>query len=130
MKGIYWRPRRVSKTVLVGIAVAAIVSAVVVECVPWKQPQTGIGQKYAAAELAERGIDRLRDERLRLGHKIDPHFDPAETGLIGRSMSLVTSMPGHLRAKQTSVNPNFAAAVVQMLSEAGVEKGDLRTPGA
>ena len=30
-----------------------------------------------------------------------------ETGLIGESMSLVTSVPGNLRAKQTSINPNF-----------------------
>jgi len=124
MNGIYWRPRRVSRMVLVGVAAAAIVSMAAVECFPWKQPQPDVEQKLAAAQLAERGMDRLREERLRLGHQIDPHFDPARTGLIGKSMSLVTSVPGNLRAKQTSINPNFAAAIVQMLREAGVEKGD------
>ena len=29
-------------------------------------------------------------------------------------MSLVTSLPGSLRAKQVSTNPNFAAVIVEM----------------
>lgn len=39
-------------------------------------------------------------------------------------MSTVTTQVGHLDAKQTSVNPNFASVVVDMLNEAGVSRGD------
>jgi len=71
MKGIYWRPRRVSRWVLVGIAAAAVISITAVECFPWKQTQPDGEQKLAAARLAERGMDRLREERLSRGHHID-----------------------------------------------------------
>ena len=36
----------------------------------------------------------------------------------------MTSLPGHLDAKQTSVNPNFAAVAVQYLRAAGAQPGD------
>ena len=36
----------------------------------------------------------------------------------------MTSLPGHLGSKQTSINPNFAAVVVGMLKDAGVQEGD------
>ena len=44
--------------------------------------------------------------------------------MLGPSMSQVTSLPGHLDAKQTSVNPNFAAVVVEYLLAAGARPGD------
>ena len=124
MKGIYWRPKRVSRWVLIGLAVAAIVGLAAVELRPWPQIAENRSDKLAASFLAERAMDIVKEERLSRGHTIDEHFDPAKTGLIGDSMSLVTSVPGNLRAKQTSINPNFAAAVVDMLREAGVEQGD------
>jgi poly-gamma-glutamate system protein len=124
MKGIYWRPRKVSRWVLLGLAVASIAGMAAVELRPWPQVAADRADKLAASFLAERAMDLVKEERLRRGHAIDEHFDPAKSGLIGESMSLVTSVPGNLRAKQTSINPNFAAAVVDMLREAGVEKGD------
>ena len=41
----------------------------------------------------------------------------------------VTSLPGKLANKQMTVNPNFAAAIVQMRKDAGVEKGDFVAVG-
>ena len=41
----------------------------------------------------------------------------------------VTSVLGHLSAKQTSTNPNFAAVLVEMLKEAGVQQGDVVAVG-
>jgi poly-gamma-glutamate system protein len=40
-------------------------------------------------------------------------------------MTSVTSNTGSLPAKQTSINPNFAAVVVQLLKRAGLEEGDV-----
>ena len=56
--------------------------------------------------------------------EIDPEFDPLETGLIGVVRSNITSVHGVLPSKQTSVNPNFAAVMVDMLKRAGVKEGD------
>src|SRR5690606_37474227 len=60
---------------------------------------------------------------------IDPSIDPAGSGLIGSAMSAVTSDAGYLSAKQTSINPNFAAVVVRLLYAAGVEPGDTVAAG-
>ena len=129
MKGVYWRPRKVSRAALVAIAVAALGGLAAVELLPSRQRCDHRQQKLAAARLAERGMELIKEERLRRGHRLTPHFDPAGTGLIGDSMTLVTSVPGNLKAKQTSLNPNFAAAVVQMLHDAGVREGDVVAVG-
>jgi poly-gamma-glutamate system protein len=114
----------VSRVALVGIALAALVGLAAVELLPSRQACDHRQQKLSAARLAERGMELIKEERLRRGHQLIRHFDPAGTGLIGDSMTLVTSVPGNLKAKQTSLNPNFAAALVQMLHDAGVREGD------
>ena len=51
--------------------------------------------------------------------------DPAESGLIGSRMTQVTSDAGDLEAKQTSINPNFAAVVVELLKKVKAKEGDV-----
>ena len=68
-----------------------------------------------ASERAELAFDAIHCHRVILGHPMLDIHDPADTGMIGPSMSLVTSLPGHLKAKQTSVNPNFAAVAMRLL---------------
>lgn len=55
---------------------------------------------------------------------LDPHLDPLQSGLIGVEYTDLTSTLGDLRAKQTSLNPAFAALTVVWLKGAGVQKGD------
>jgi poly-gamma-glutamate system protein len=129
MKGVYWRPRKISRLRLVVVTLLALAGLVAVQSWPRYASDPFRLEKLRAANEAARGMDLIKRERQQRGHVIDSHFDPAETGLIGESMSLVTSVPGNLRSKQTSVNPNFAAAVVQMLHDAGVEQGDLVAVG-
>jgi poly-gamma-glutamate system protein len=74
-------------------------------------------------------MQTIREERLQRGHQFDPQFDPAMTGMIGEYLTPITSVTGHLESKQTSVNPNFAAAVVDMLQKAGVKEGDIVAVG-
>src|SRR5690606_6864318 len=85
--------------------------------------------KAAAAELSHVAMNAVREERLARGLSIDPEADPTGSGLIGVASSDVTSVAGHLPAKQTSINPNFAAAIVEMLHHAGVKKGDVVAVG-
>lgn len=77
-----------------------------------------------AAYRTEAAFDAIACRRADLGQKMLRDQDPNETGMLGPSMSLVTTLPGHLDAKLTSINPNFAAIAVRLLLDAGVQRGD------
>ncbi len=124
MKRVYWRPTRVSRAALVLIALVALVALLAVEKLPVQRKQPWYSEKIAAARLAEEALRVIKAERLRRGLRIDPAVDPARTGLLGPPFSPVTSNTGYLAAKRTSVNPNFAAVIVHLLKEAGVQPGD------
>ncbi len=124
MKSLYWRPRRTSRVFLFGIGLVALMGLWLVEKIPAPRSSRTVALKWRAAERADQLMWAVREERLQRGLAIDPQFDPLGTGLIGQPMSLVTTRPGNLRAKQASCNPNFAAAIVEMLDQAGVRPGD------
>jgi poly-gamma-glutamate system protein len=129
MKRVYWRPNRISRRVLLWIGLVVVGGTLAIEWLPVGRTTTHQAEKLVAAELAQRGMCVIREARLERGHRFDRRFDPTESGMIGEAMSPVTSLPSHLTAKQTSVNPNFAAAVVEMLADAGVESGDVVAVG-
>lgn len=129
MKKLYWRPTQVSRTVLSLIALVSLFGMVAVERFTILKKQPYFKDKIAATKLAKEAFQALKKERLRRGIPIDPEVDPAQSGMIGRAISSITSFEGYLPAKQTSVNPNFAAVVVQLLKEAGVRQGDLVAVG-
>jgi len=124
MKKLYWRPKKTPRQLLVILALVAIAGMFAVEHfkVTIVQPQHGI--KVKAAELAQKMMNVVKEAKLARGHKIDPEFDPCATGVIGDVMTPVTSVTGVLVSKQTSVNPNFAAVLVDMLTKGGVQPGD------
>jgi poly-gamma-glutamate system protein len=124
MKRLYWRPNKVSKKGLLAICVAALTGLALVKQSPIERVDRYRATKLAAAQQAAALFDTLKQERLRRGLPIESSIDPTHSGLVGTAMSAVTSRPGDLRSKQTSVNPNFAAAIVEMLVEGGVESCD------
>ncbi len=124
MKKIYWRPQRISLRLLWVVALIGIAGLIVVETYTVREKQPHYTEKIKAARLAKEAFEVIRQERLRLGHTFDPESDPAGTGLIGQLLTPVTTNPGHLPAKQTTANPNFAAVIVHLLKRADVEEGD------
>jgi poly-gamma-glutamate system protein len=130
MKAIYWSPRKVSRQAIVLICLLALLGVAAAElCKRNKLGLPDTSEKFAASQLAAQAIETIRQERLERGHVFDPQFDPALSGMIGEYLTPITSVTGHLESKQTSVNPNFAAAVVEMLQQAGVKKGDVVAVG-
>jgi poly-gamma-glutamate system protein len=125
MKRLYWRPPGVSRTALVLVAIVAVVAVAAVELLPVVRKQRHYREKITAARLAKNAMDAIKAEKQRLGHTIKPKIDPAGTGMLGESFTPVTSNTGFLSAKRTSTNPNFAAVIVHLLFEAGVEEGDV-----
>ncbi len=124
MKGLYWRPTKVSVKMLVMVAALALCGLVVVEVCRSVDVQPHSRQKLDAAQRADHCLLRIKEEKEKLGYRVQSQYDPTGSGLIGAPLSAVTSLPGHLGSKQTSVNPNFAAVVVGMLKDAGVQEGD------
>lgn len=121
---VHWRPRQVSRTALGLIALLSVSGFAAVEAFQVQTKQRYHKEKLAASHLAAEAFEVLGRERAKMGHKPDPISDPTGSGLMGELMTSVTSNSGNIRAKQTTINPNFAAVVVDMLRRAGVESGD------
>lgn len=136
MKKLYYRSQKISSWALVFLATVSVIAVIAVHRVPPRNNtlETMVSASMQvpdlqhrmldASERAELAFDTIHCRRVVLGHPMLDIHDPADTGMVGPSMSLVTSLPGHLEAKQTSVNPNFAAVAIRLLIDAGVQPGD------
>ncbi len=80
--------------------------------------------KVIAADQMSVAMKILKEIRLEKGVFVDIENDPNETGLVGSQFSLTTTDEGDLDAKLTTLDPNFAAAMVELLAEAGLTAGD------
>ena len=121
---VYWRPSQVPTGALVVLALISIAGLLMVETMRRQDTIADYGMMAGAARAAQDGMAYVRELRQQI-RLIDTDVDPLDSGLIGVSSSPVTSLSGHLPAKQTSVNPNWAAVALKMLREAGVNKGDV-----
>ena len=129
MKSLYWRPQKISRRVLLSIGILSAVGFAFVEFCPLTRNHTNVDAKWEAASRSLDMMRAVRAERERRGIPIHSYFDTTESGIVGSAMSLTTSRPADLISKQTSVNPNFAAVVVDLLQQAGVEPGDVVAVG-
>ncbi len=125
MKRIYWRPHKVSRVELAIVVAAAVLGLFAVEHFRATVEQPHFEKKVAAARLARQAFEVVKSERLARGWVISPETDPMHSGVIGPLISPVTSNTGVLPAKQSSVNPNFAAVMVAFLERIEVQRGDL-----
>jgi poly-gamma-glutamate system protein len=81
-------------------------------------------EKLQASMLMERYLETISTELKNSGFKFDPIDDPLMTGVIGIKLSPITTSKGILSEKQTTLNPNLAAAFVQDLKKTGLKPGD------
>ncbi len=129
MQELYWRPASVSRIVHVLVAVIACGALLGAERFQRVRVQPDFEAKLAAAQRMERAMEILRTHRERYVAKVDTEVDPAGSGMLGFASSSITTNTGSLEAKRTTVNPNWAAVMVEMLRAAGVERGDLVAVG-
>ncbi len=80
--------------------------------------------KVKASEQMDEAMTLLKSMRMEKGVFVDQENDPNETGLVGSQFSLITTDEGDLDAKLTTLDPNFAAAMVELLHQANVSGGD------
>lgn len=79
--------------------------------------------KLAAASLMQSWMDAVKEYKQEAGLEVTQD-DIHNTGLIGEPYTPITTTHGALEAKRTTANPDMAALMVQMLTEAGVRSGD------
>jgi len=80
-------------------------------------------QMRDASARAQAAFDELKAERLRRGLPVNTVDDPNNTGMIGDLYTSITTTLGSLESKRSTTNPNLAAAVVDMFTTLGLERG-------
>ncbi len=80
--------------------------------------------KIKAARLMEKSMIILKEHRMASGIFIDIENDPNETGLVGSPFSLTTTDEGDLDSKLTTLDPNFSAAIVDMMYQLELNEND------
>lgn len=107
------------------MVMAGLIAAMLAACLNIMQrpilPDETAGK---AVELMWLGMQEIKAMRAELGVAVDPVLDPARSGFIGVEFNDLTTTIGDIRAKQTSLNPQFAALIVMWLKKAGVRPGD------
>ena len=120
---VYWRPSQLPTGALVVLAILSLAGLLMVETMRRQDTIADYGMMVTAARTMQEGMAHIREVRQKI-RRIDADVDPLDSGLIGVSSSPVTSLSGHLPAKQTTLNPNWAAVALKMLRDAGVQEGD------
>jgi len=113
-----------STLVLSILGVLAISILIIVENSKKFQKEDFYSEKIAAASLNKKMQLHIKNTFYADEIAIDNINDPNNTGLIGQQFSEITSGRGSLPVKLSTVNPNFAAMIVQQINEAGLKKGD------
>ena len=127
---LYWRPGKVSNASLLVLALVAISFMIIVEANKVMIKQRWYEDKVRTVDRQARAMEVIKRETLRHRKTMDRFADPAGTGMIGLKISPITSVVGYLAAKQTSVNPNYAAVIVHMMRRLKLEPGDRVAIGA
>ena len=129
MRGMYWKPEGASQVQRALVAALAITGLVAVERFPSEERQPHYAEKTLAARTAKEAMDVIRDASEKRGLPYLAKTDPTGSRLIGKVLSPITSGSGSLVSKQTTVNPNFAAVIVQWLKDLGIKSGDVVAVG-
>ena len=116
--------RAKSNKIIGALSVLALLAFLAVENSKVDVRQKWYREKLEAATLSAEAANSIKQYRLNKGIFVDEVNDPNQTALIGQEYTLITTDRGYIDSKLATTNPNFAAMIVQLLKEAGVEKGD------
>ena len=88
------------------------------------EKSSSFDQKVAAATLMSEAMQLLKNYRMEEGVFVDIENDPNETGMVGSPFSLITTDEGDLDSKLTTLDPNFSAVVVDLMSQLNLQERD------
>ncbi len=78
---------------------------------------------HKAAELSQSWFTIIEEKKQELSIHSDAVSNVPNNALIGNDWSEITTTLGSLEAKELTTNPDFAALMVKLISEAGMQKG-------
>ena len=119
-----YKPSLKSTWTLAVLALVAYLLFAWVEYAKILVEQPDSAEKLAASELMYEALVTIRDHRLPHGVVVDDINDPIQSTLMGQQNTLITTTAGQFAAKLTTINPNFAAVMVDMYLKAGIRSGD------
>ena len=108
------------------LAAAALIAAAGIACVlltASQRPREIYDAQVVAAEHMQQCMDAVKSEKNARGIEISAE-DKFDTGLIGEEFNFITTTLGDVAAKRTSTDPDMAALLVLMFTQAGLESGD------
>jgi poly-gamma-glutamate system protein len=120
---------RKSSGVVVLLFVLSILCISLLKILPGTRNDSLKKTMIEASQIMAEAMKTLNTCRKSKGLLVNTN-DVNETGLIGVEHSSITTSIGHLEAKRTSTNPNFAGLLVVLLNECGVTAGDVIAVGA
>jgi poly-gamma-glutamate system protein len=82
-------------------------------------------QLRQATDLAERWFQLVEKEKKERGIYPDPGVTIKHGGLLGTEYSEITTTLGSLEAKETVLNPNFAALLLKLMHDAGLDSNSV-----
>jgi poly-gamma-glutamate system protein len=117
---------RAKSNIILGLlSLLALLALIAVENGKMDVKQDWYSEKLEAAKLSQSAASRLKSFRLENGVFIDEINDPNQTALIGQEYSMITTDQGLIESKLSATNPNFAAVMVQLLKDAGLNDDDI-----
>jgi poly-gamma-glutamate system protein len=119
-----FRPSLKNNWSLVGLALLGIILYYITQSNYTEIESAWYEDKVAAAKKMEVALGVLSNEVRNMYLPIDRMNDPNETGLIGVNVSTITTSRGTLSERLITLNPNFAAAITDLLRNAGLQAGD------
>ncbi|QIV95880.1 poly-gamma-glutamate system protein [Allofrancisella inopinata] len=124
MKNMYWHRKYLSRYIILFLSAFMIISLYIVEKNLVIETK-GYTQKLQAAETSSQAFKLTQNFFISKGYLCKDVGDVTCTGLVGLSMTEITTDSGDLYSKRSSVNPNIAAIFVSWLNELDLKKGDL-----
>lgn len=109
---------------LVGLSLLSLICFIISISIKTIDISASYEHKVEAATLMNEALQILKESRMEYGVFIDIENDPNETGLVGSPYSLITTDEGDLDAKLTTLDPNFSAAIVDLLYQVKVSEND------
>lgn len=114
----------VKKGVLLTILLLLLIGYSALEFTKVKEADDLYGLKIQGSMLLEEMFQEVKDYRIQVDGGIDTSIDLNSTGMIGQRFTRITTTLGNLESKRTSANPNMAAMVIELMTEAGIKSGD------
>ncbi|WP_069470770.1 poly-gamma-glutamate system protein [Candidatus Marithrix sp. Canyon 246] len=130
MKKIYWKLHELDWKVHLTVAIVALVGFFCVKHFKIYIPAPHYEEKLEAATLMKKGMDVIDNYRIKhISDDTDNSKAEMKSALIGIPFSPITSIISHREYKQITINPNWAAVMIDFYKQAGVKKGDTIAAG-